>query len=142
MTIIIKTREQNDVERKPTDALNDLLFLEKDARSFGFDWPNEAVILEQAIDECREIKEAIDHHESRARIQEEIGDLLHTAISLCVFAGFDVEETLVNINAKFGGRMQAMKLLTEQQGLATLHNQSFDFMLMLWKEAKRMTKKE
>lgn len=55
------------------NALNDLLSLEKDAREFGFEWPDEAMIIEQAIDECREIKEAIENQEMHGRIQEEIG---------------------------------------------------------------------
>ena len=121
-------------------ALSDLLHLEQDARSFGFEWPNETVIIEQAIDECREIEEAIANQETRERIQEEIGDLLHTAISLCVFSGFDVNETLIKINSKFGGRMRAMKELSNQLELKTLHGQSFDFMLDLWKQAKIITK--
>lgn len=123
------------------NALDDLIYLEKDAREFGFDWPDEAMIIEQAVDECREIKEAIESQEVRQRIQEEIGDLLHTAVSLCIFAGFEVEETLVKVNAKFGNRMQAMKTLTHELGLETLQGQSVNFMLELWRKAKIMTAK-
>jgi len=118
--------------------MDTLLHLEQDARQFGFEWPDAETIIDQAIDECREIKEAILHKEPPDRIQEEIGDLLHTAISLCVFAGFDVEGTLQKVNTKFGGRMNAMKLLTQQ--LDTLHGQSFDYLLSVWKQAKAMTK--
>jgi NTP pyrophosphatase (non-canonical NTP hydrolase) len=75
------------------NGLHDLLFLEKDAREFGFEWPNEAMIIEQVIDECKEIKEAIEKKERHERIQEEMGDLLHSTISLCDFAGFDLNET-------------------------------------------------
>jgi uncharacterized protein YabN with tetrapyrrole methylase and pyrophosphatase domain len=53
-------------------------------RTFGFEWPNETMIIEQAIDECREIKDAIEKQESRDRIPEEIGDLLHSAVSLWI----------------------------------------------------------
>ncbi len=123
-------------------VLNDLLFLEKDAREFGFEWPNQTMIIEQAIDECREIKEAIDHEESRDRIQEEIGDLLHSIISLCDFEGFDVEETLAKVNNKFSKRMQAVKILTHDKGLTNLKGQSFDFMLDLWRQAKVIADKE
>ena len=122
-------------------VLNDLLYLENDAREFGFAWPNEMMIIEQALDECREIKEALNQEESRDRIQEEIGDLLHSVVSLCVFAGFDVEETLARVNAKFGARMQAIKSLTHAAGLPNLQGQSFDFMLELWQKAKVMANK-
>lgn len=117
-------------------ALNKLLLLENDAINFGFEWPNEILIIEQAIDECREIREAIQNQEAHERIQEEIGDLLHSAISLCVFAGFDVEQTLAKVNSKFGKRMQAVKKLTHELGLLDLKGQSFDFVLELWRKAK------
>lgn len=121
------------------NALNDLLALENDAKHFGFDWPNETMIIEQAIDECREINEAIERQESRERIQEEIGDLLHSAISLCNFAGFDVEDTLSKVNIKFGKRMKAMKKLTYELGMSSLEGQSMEYMLELWRKAKVMT---
>lgn len=122
-------------------ALNDLVALEKDARAFGFDWPNIPVIIDQAIDECREIRETLEHQEPLERLQEEIGDLLHTAVSLCIFAGFDVDETLAKVNDKFAARMQAIKTLTRQQGLENLNAQSFEYMLQLWDKAKAITKK-
>jgi uncharacterized protein YabN with tetrapyrrole methylase and pyrophosphatase domain len=119
--------------------LDKLLSLEKEARDFGFDWPNEHMIVEQAIDECREIKEALENRESSERIQEEIGDLIHSAISLCAFAGFDVAETIDKINLKFGKRMQVIKTLTYEAGLENLQGQSMDFMLELWSKAKKRT---
>lgn len=117
-------------------ALSQLLLLENDAREFGFDWPDEAAILEQTIAECKEIRDAIGEKESRERIQEEIGDLLHSAISLCSYSGFDVEETLAMVNRKFGSRMKVIKSLTYESGLSTLKGQSFEYMLELWHQAK------
>jgi uncharacterized protein YabN with tetrapyrrole methylase and pyrophosphatase domain len=128
-------------EKQSCSALIDLIALEKDARDFGFDWPDVPMIIDQAIDECREIMETIEHQETPERLQEEIGDLLHTAVSLCVFAGFDVEETLSKVNGKFSGRMQAIKNLTHNQGLENLKDQPFEFMLELWDKAKLITKK-
>lgn len=116
--------------------LDELISLEKDARAFGFDWPDQATIIEQALSECQEITEAIQLQEPAHRIQEEIGDLLHTAISLCVFSGYDVEETIENIVEKFASRMKALKELAQEKGFNTLQGQSFEFMLELWKEAK------
>jgi len=124
------------VKHLTSNALNDLLSLEKDAREFGFEWPNEAMIIEQAIDECREIKEAIENQDMPERIQEEIGDLLHSAISLCEFSGFDVEKTLAKVRNKFGKRMQAIKNLTYELGLPNLKGQSIEFMMELWRKAK------
>lgn len=113
-----------------------MVFLEKDAREFGFDWPHQQMILDQIIDECREVKEAIEEG-SQSHIQEEIGDLIHAAISLCIFSGYDVEETIEKINQKFEERMQAIKQIAAQRGLDTLQEQSTDFMMDLWREAKK-----
>ena len=46
-------------------ALKNLILLEKDARDYGFDWSDYDMILEQVIDECREIKEAINNGEKK-----------------------------------------------------------------------------
>lgn len=49
---MVKNLESNN-------PLQNLILLKKDARGYGFDWPDHEMILEQAIAECREIKEAI-----------------------------------------------------------------------------------
>ncbi|MEY4505398.1 MAG: hypothetical protein RL154_1699 [Pseudomonadota bacterium] len=135
----MNTKKIKDLNSK--NPLQDLITLEKDARGYGFDWSDYDMILEQAIDECREIKEAIDDAEPPERVQEEIGDLLHTAISLCIFLRYDVEETLSKTNEKFEKRMKAIKMLTEKHNLPNLQGQSVEFMLKLWKEAKENSKK-
>jgi uncharacterized protein YabN with tetrapyrrole methylase and pyrophosphatase domain len=122
--------------------LEKLIILEKEARGFGFDWPNAEMIIRQAESECKEVRAAINDKESRERVQEEIGDLLHTAISLCVFRGLDVEETITKTTYKFKARMEALKQTAEEQGLSSLEGQSMEFMLTLWEEAKRRTYNE
>lgn len=119
-------------------SLNKLIELEKDAILFGFEWPNQKAIIKQAINECIEIQEAIDMNESSDRIQEEIGDLMHASISLCLFSGFNVEETLNKFSSKFEHRMNSVKLLAKKLGLNSLQGQSTEFMLKLWDEAKKL----
>jgi uncharacterized protein YabN with tetrapyrrole methylase and pyrophosphatase domain len=119
------------------EALERLIAIEQDARDFGFDWPDIDMIIAQAVSECEEIAEAIKHHEPSIRVQEEIGDLLHTAISLCLFAGFDVTETLHKVTEKFSARMNGMKHLTQQRGLKNLRGKDIKFMLELWREVKQ-----
>jgi GNAT superfamily N-acetyltransferase/NTP pyrophosphatase (non-canonical NTP hydrolase) len=128
--------ELDQAKEKQSDALHELLYLEENARNFGFEWTDKAMVIDQAIDECREIKEAIEKQESLDRLQEEIGDLLHSAISLCAFSGFDVEETLTKVNKKFRKRMTRIKKLTHEIGLENLKGQSIDFMMELWRKAK------
>jgi GNAT superfamily N-acetyltransferase/NTP pyrophosphatase (non-canonical NTP hydrolase) len=120
------------------DALQKLIYLEQDARKFGFDWPDQFMILDQIIDECREVREEIDQDSNREKLQEEIGDLLHSVISLCVFSGFNALETISKTNAKFSKRMQLLKELTKQNDLEDLKGKSIDFMLNLWREVKKI----
>ncbi len=119
------------------DSLKTLIALEKDAVAFGFDWPNQDMILDQIISECAEIKDAVQKGELPARVQEEISDLLHAVISLCMYSGFDVNETIAIINQKFKGRMAALKAVAAEHGLDSLSGQSFEFMLELWDKAKK-----
>lgn len=119
------------------DVLGALIALEKEAVDFGFDWPNQDMAIDQAISECVEIKDAIHSGESPQRVQEEVSDLLHATISLCLHSGFDVNQTLSIIVTKFGERLVAVKALTHERGLDSLHGQSFDFMLELWSQAKK-----
>ena len=126
--------------KKQNNSLHDLIRLEQEARDFGFDWPDVDMILKQALSECEEIREAIDNKESLSRVQEETGDLLHTAISLCCYLGFDVEQTLDLTVKKFGARMAALKKATHEVGLLDLKEQPSDFMLSLWEKAKKNIK--
>nr|MBP7190709.1 nucleotide pyrophosphohydrolase [Rickettsiaceae bacterium] len=82
-----------------------LITLEQNARKFGFDWPDHFMILDQIIDECREVREELDNFSNQEKLEEEVGDVLHSVISLCVFSGFNVEETIDKTNAKFSRRM-------------------------------------
>ncbi len=122
------------------NPLHELLAVEIDARDYGFEWPNAQMVIEQAISECEEIRSAINDSEPAHRIQEEIGDLLHTAISLCMFCGYDVEQTLDNATQKFAGRMQALKQAATRRGLKTFKGQTTDFMMELWREIKLLEK--
>lgn len=116
-----------------------MIALEKDARDFGFDWPNQEMIIEQMIDECREIQEDIAAKQSREKIQEEIGDLLLATVSLCAFLGFDLEDTYAKSNIKFEKRMSALKALSKESGLSSLHGHPIDFTMKLWNQAKKIT---
>lgn len=124
------------------DETAKMIALEADARAFGFDWPNQEMIVEQMIDECKEIQEDIAANQPRAKIQEEIGDLLLATVSLCAFLGFNLQETYAKSNIKFEKRMTALKSLTQEAGLASLHGLPIDFTMKLWNKAKEVTNKD
>ncbi|MFN5382439.1 MAG: MazG nucleotide pyrophosphohydrolase domain-containing protein [Alphaproteobacteria bacterium] len=116
--------------------MDKLISVEKLARQFGFDWPNSKAILDQILSEYMEVKEDIDNNSDIAKIQEEIGDLIHTAISLCIFMKLDVNDTITRTHHKFRSRIESLIELANHRGLATLHGQSEDLMLDLWRDVK------
>lgn len=118
--------------------LQKLITLEQKSSLMGFDWPNTEAIIDQAISECHEIKCTIEANEGRKRLQEEVGDLLHAAISLCLFEGLDVDETLEHVNKKFEARLEALQQIAKDRGFSTLKSQPFTFLLELWEEAKQV----
>ena len=126
------------------DLLKKTVTLEKAANDFGLSWENAQQILHQVISECDEIAEHIDttnqHGSSRALLQEEVGDLIHAALSLCVFCELDLKETISRTLAKFESRLNAVKAITQERGLNNLDGLGFDDMMDIWDKAKAATK--
>ena len=123
------------------DLLDKVVSLEESASEFGFRWENTDQIMQQIQSECEEIKKHLHHElsqDSKAALQEEIGDLLHAVFSLCVFAGFSPRMTLGQSLTKFERRLRAVKLITEEQGLNHLDGKPFDELMTIWDRAKEL----
>lgn len=118
------------------NILEKLIEVQLDASRFGLEYPDSFQILNQISDECREIKEDIVQGASQEKLQEEIGDLLHAAIYLCIFSKFNVEETLEKANIKFDKRMTSLKKLSKLKGLDNLKGKGIEDILELWNEVK------
>ena len=119
-----------------TKALDELIAFEKEAKAFGFVWPDREMIVQQILNECHEVKMTIQEKESDARIQEEIGDLMQAVVSLCLFSNYDVEHVISQTTQKFETRLNALKAASEKQGLTSLNGQPIEVMIDLWREAK------
>jgi uncharacterized protein YabN with tetrapyrrole methylase and pyrophosphatase domain len=115
-----------------------LVELEKDARKFGFNWPDKFAILDHIISEVYEVKKELEFSADSHNLQEEIGDLLHIVFSLCISAGFSIDDTIGKINIKFSNRINALKKLTKLEGLEDLNGQDKEFILQLWQRAKKL----
>ncbi|WP_032112804.1 MazG nucleotide pyrophosphohydrolase domain-containing protein [Candidatus Paracaedibacter symbiosus] len=120
-----------------THIIKKLVELELEGKDFGFYWQNTEMIFDQVISECNEIREAIVHKEGAARLQEEVGDLLHAAFSLCVFLKFDVEETLTQATNKFEKRFSTLKQIAQEEGYAHLRDETNETLMQLWNLVKQ-----
>lgn len=122
------------------DVFKKLELLEKQAADFGFAWPNENTIIKQVLSECEEIQQELRQDplsvSNKRKLQEEIGDLLHAAFSLCVFCGFGTKETLTNSINKFEQRFGAVKQLAAKSDLVDLNGLPFARLMEFWDQAK------
>ena len=113
--------------------------LEHTADAFGFRWETTTQIMEQIYSECAEINEHLVQglaHANQCELQHEIGDLLHAVFSLCVFCQFEPEDTLAKTLTKFENRLNAVKQISQEQGLNTLEGKPFKELMSIWNMAK------
>lgn len=73
-----------------------------------------------------------------AALQDELGDLLFSAVNLARLLGMDAEQTLSRANEKFERRFRAMERDIRQRGGTDLHALSAQAWDEAWEAAKRL----
>lgn len=111
--------------------------LQKKAAKVGFDWPDEQGVLAKLREELDELCVAMQADDAAA-VEEELGDLLFSAVNLARFRKVDPELLMAAANAKFEARFAAMEqdLIAHGQDLATA---SLSMMEDAWQSAKQGT---
>ena len=119
----IKRTEKGDEQRpylhgvgKGLPALLRASKLQKKAAKVGFDWPDEAGVLDKIREEIRELEAAITTDDTAAA-DEELGDLLFSVVNLARFRKLDPEILMASANAKFETRFAAMERDLKQRDL-------------------------
>ena len=119
--------------------------LQNKAAKVGFDWPGPAPViakLHEEIDEMRAEFEAVaaspGDADARARLEEEIGDVLFVCANLARHAQVDVGGALRRANAKFERRFRAMEAMAAADG--GLAGQTLDAQDRYWERAKAAEK--
>jgi MazG family protein len=111
--------------------------LQQKAAKIGFDWPDASGVLAKIREEIDELEAALTSHDP-AHIDEELGDLLFSAVNLARFRKVDPEVLMAAANTKFEQRFAAMELALQHQGLS-LAAASLDQMEVAWNAAKGRT---
>lgn len=96
-------------------ALLRAMKLQKRAARVGFDWPDISHVLDKMVEEARELVEA-SADLPKARIEEELGDLLFVMANLARHLDIDPEAALRHANAKFVRRFEFIETELSKRG--------------------------
>jgi nucleoside triphosphate diphosphatase len=111
-------------------ALQRAAKVQKKAATVGFDWPNAVAVVPQVQSELDELAEAMAAG-NREHVEEELGDLLFSAVNLARQLKMDPDMALRRATEKFCHRFRYM----EQQG--DLTNLDSEALEALWRQAKQ-----
>ncbi|GHV85175.1 nucleoside triphosphate pyrophosphohydrolase [Spirochaetia bacterium] len=139
--------------RKPKDSVLDEVSralppldrafkLQKKAAKKGFDWPSAAGVLDKLREELAEVEEAIAALPSAGgfipgeeNLEEELGDLLFSAVNLCRFYKIDPSVALQRTNVKFTKRFTYVERKMKETKTA-MEAANLELMDRYWNEAK------
>jgi MazG family protein len=125
---------------KSLPALSSALEISKKAAGAGFEWPDADGVLAKLREETGELEAAIASSDQR-RIEEELGDLLFTAVNIARWHGVDPELALRDMLHRFKSRFGHMESAACEKNvkLESLTPQQWD---ELWNAAKNLTTDE
>ena len=112
------------------------LKIQKKAASLNFDWISKDQVLEKVDEELNELKDALKEKNNK-NIEDELGDLFFTLISLSRHLNLDPDQTLKKANQKFIKRFNKMENIIEDKKLKWHNLKAIDFK-NLWNNAKRL----
>lgn len=107
----------------------------EDASKVGFDWPEVEPILKKLEEELSELKSAMASGE-KARIQEEMGDVLLSLVNLSRFLKVEAEDSLSEAVERFLRRFAYVQTQIRNQG-RTMTDATLEEMDAFWEEAKK-----
>ncbi len=105
------------------------------AKRVGFDWPDISGALEALDSETKELKQAIASGNA-GEMEEELGDLLFSAVNVSRFLHTDAEQALTLASDKFIRRFSAVEELAAEQGIE-MSSASLEELDRLWALAKK-----
>jgi MazG family protein len=108
--------------------------IQKRAARVGFDWPEAAPILDKIAEEIGELRAELQSG-AKARIEDELGDLLFAVANLARHLTIDPETALRNATRKFERRFRRVEALLGESGRSPAES-TLDEMEAQWRRAK------
>ena len=100
----------------------------------GFDWENPQQALPKLYEELEEISQALNEHEKQ-HLQEELGDLIFSAINLIRISGYKASDILEEANSKFIRRFNRLEIIAQKEN-RSLSKMTLEDLETLWKAVK------
>ena len=108
--------------------------VQKRSAKSGMDFRSAEEAAQKVPEEQRELFTAIESGD-KAKIEEELGDLLFSVVNIARFAGVDAEQALYRSTDKFAKRFRAVEALAEERGI-DMKNAPDSLIDSLWEEIK------
>lgn len=108
--------------------------LQEKAKKCGFDWDDIRGAIDKIKEETAELEKAIDSSDSK-NAEEELGDILFSAVNAARFMKVDAEETLTKSSDKFLNRFAIVERLAKERSI-DMENTPLCELDRLWDEAK------
>lgn len=90
--------------------------IQKKAEKAGFDWPDVSGALAKLREETEELSSALAEKD-HAKIQDELGDVLFSAVNISRFVDVDAEEALTEATDKFFVRFALVENMAKESGI-------------------------
>jgi len=104
------------------------------AARVGFDWKDSQGATQKIEEELGELREAVASGD-KAKMSDEMGDLLFSAVNFCRFIDVDAENALEGTNRKFSRRFREVERRVRARG-KTLKQCTLAEMDAIWDEIK------
>lgn len=108
--------------------------VQKRAARVGFDWPDIQPVWHKLDEEIAELRDAIESGDHDA-IEDELGDILFTAVNLARHCSVEPESALRRATVKFERRFRRVESLAATRG-KSLDSLDLEGLDALWNEAK------
>jgi len=105
------------------------------AAKTGFDYTGVQMAMADLRSEVAELEGALAAFEA-ARLEEELGDLIFSAVNVSRFVGVDAEEALTKSCDKFIARFEKVEALARERNI-DIKKANIEMLDSLWKEAKK-----
>lgn len=107
--------------------------IQRRAARIGFDWPAARAVFEKIAEEVNELRTELEHDADRARLEDEMGDVLFAVANLARKLEIDPEAALRRATAKFERRFRRVEAFAAERATGG----DLDALEALWQEVKR-----